>query len=311
MNSNAQYTYKAFVGADNNMYSYVIATPDNKTVLASSINPHSTSKQLYERRHIASLRALVGCLTKLQTLNIEDAQIIIDSKLNCDALNSEVDYTRFSIYYRRLVHKVRQMLFALNKVELIFNFHNPIKFIIKNNVSFHNIQKEWNKIRSMRSDDTTNFIYDVDIKLVKDQYRIRAAEPTEIYCSGYNGYLSYTVQHKDMVTVDHVIELTEEQKNHSSRPHYLQITSVNLALDYVESKNPAKVYLYLSDMGFINQLKSVGKLAQQCKADILNLHQRLDSSNVEIIFMDRRKNLARLSIKKLREYEHFNCASQI
>lgn len=311
MNLNDKYTYKAFVGADNNTYSYVIASPDNKTVLASSLNPSHAPKLLYERRHLASLYALVGCLSKLQLLNIEDAHITIDSKLNCDALNMDIDYTRFSLKYKNLIHRVRQMLLALNNVELTFNYHNPIKFIIKNNVSFHDIQKEWDKIKSIKNEDGTNFIYDVDVKSAKDKYKIPAIEATEVYCSGYHGYLSYIVQHKNVKKVDHVIELTEEQKNHSSKPQYLQIASVNLALDYIESKNLAKVWLYLSDMGFINQLKSVGKIAQQSKADILNLHQRLEKYNIEIIFLDKKDNLARLAIKKLREYEHFKSISHI
>ncbi|PIH59699.1 hypothetical protein [Paenibacillus sp. LK1] len=309
MNLNDKYMYKAFVGADNNTYSYVIASPDNKTVLASSLNPSHAPKLLYERRHLASLYALIGCLSKLQLLNIEDALITIDSKLNCEALNMDIDYTRFSVKYKNLIHRVRQMLLALNNVKLVFDYHNPIKYIIKNNVSFHDIQKEWDKIKSIKNDDVKNFIYHVDFKSAKDQYRIPAIEAIEIYCSGYHGYLSYIVQHKDVGKVDHVIELTEEQKNHSSKPQYLQIASVNLALDYIESKNLAKVWLYLSDMAFINQLKSVGKIAQQSKADILNLHQRLENSNIELIFMDKKENLARLAIKKLREYEHFKSIS--
>lgn len=276
-------TYKAYVGSDYNRYGYVIVDPHNKTVLDASINPVSVPKKIYERKHLASIRALLGCIDKLQRMNIENVHIYMDSQFNIDVLNQKIDLKHFSHKYKFTAGVVTQRILCFNELKITYLFANPIKTFIVNNTSMENLQSEWDSIvnNGLKPLNSNNYA------VIKEMPKIEPVSRISVYTIGRSNKMGYLIE-KDGELIGQLIRsFNQTEESYKDVPHYLQTKAIYLALVYLKANNLNRATIYSSDvsLGGNSTHHSITNMKRE-------LHELIEELNVNISYCNNDDNKA-------------------
>ncbi|WP_063565454.1 hypothetical protein [Paenibacillus sp. O199] len=295
--------FNAFVSTDYDKYGYLISNQDNNQVLAFNFSEIHNNIKNHERKHYASLKAILAVMNKMLAMSIDNAKITVDNKLVVDLLGNNLDIKPFSLNFKKCLQKIKNTAIFFNSIQFEFRYDNPLKKIVSGTsitqtTSSDIVSEKWKEANGIV------LTKKVVVPHYPDEHTIIPNDSLRVYTGGDVNRFQLIIRDDSEQNVYSEFERIKFEKGFMTEAQSIQMGILQTSLRRLIANNFSKVIIYFSDESMIKQIYGNAKVDQYILPYIEEVRNLLKQfAHAEIIFF-RKKNSPAYDFSDFDNAEH-------